>query len=1440
MSGSIDLRKKVSEPFVVRCVEHLRKIFFLKDCSESVLQMLASSLETRFQAPQDVLSREGEDCDHIILFGHGEATARVGGKEVKTVTDGAVLGPPLALLQKLPWEQTITTTAFSDIMVLSKTVFHQIVSVHNKDRAMIMRAAKDYDKRMRTKLATKALQQSKTKSLVDDGEDVDGDNAESPNSKGKAFAHRRNDAVRRLAETQMDGGIGEVVRPEDDNGVDLNLWVHAFLEEEGEALQRGMAAWLDQIEFFSQLDAFSLERLLKVLEKRSYKKGTHLLTEGEHADAMHVIYCGNVQILAGGKIVSKLGPKSILGERSVCVLGEQVIPCGATVTALSQVVVTLSMPRPQLLDLFIKDKHLYEHFRKMFDVERIKRGVASFRNIKLLEDADPNFTHLLESKVSQQLLQQGDILFTQGQPSSEAYLLCRGAVNIIKDGEITASLEVTDMKDAIIFGEFNVLGLWQAPKATVQAIMDCLFQVITPETLQEVFEEFPDESFVFRRLVEVRIEKENASYKVEEEKEGEAARKAADEEAKRIAEEEEERRLEEARKKAEEDANATKVLKKAVAFAVEEEDEKSSKDDESCEDESVSSSSGFQRGTSSESEASSTEPSAPRTEESVPVSEEASSQGSDEPEPDAPAGFLPIENQEADDDEAWAALEMPNSSMRQAINNDRIVLPRDLSEIQEFKDIDRSVLKQLQAYMKPRIYMPGQVLLRQGADMSHAFVLERGTCSVEVFGADLEPMEGPCVVGGMTSLFTKKVFTTVMADETCFVGAIPKHLFAAVLDSNPEARRQTLIGSDQNFKKLCDDFGETLLGVKGLIRQLALMPFLSGASEIFLAELAEVVEPRLLLPGQEVMQKDEKNEPQLIILFDGHFHFLQGGFVVGTMSPKMVAGVLEVFGLKTDKVDTQMKSDEICKVGTIRKKKLFEVLERFPEMRERFEALVHLELEEGINFTVLKQPMFEGMPSQFLKKVSMLLDRKLELPGATIVREGQPGDFMVIMNLGKAEIQMRGLSVGMLWPGKAFGGAQMTGSKKEYHASLVTKSTCHTLILSRRCLSLIIPRGPERPWLTALKSRSEISYMSEVKYFRKRHLQQRLLNKTGLANSGGLTAIHDAMFMHRLLSCWRDIVLNGGVSELDNLQEGENEADDSGSDEDDDDDDFDAAEDLPEGFLHERRNILQKKNIASEFKVEEQPPVRKRMTLKDTTRTAGSMTSNDSKSGGAPKTITSLVDADKAVKEQAPKAEAKTMREVAVASGRRLCFSRQLRRTMLTCGEEGQVYSARTHASGVVAPSTIAVPCRPRSAQTRPRPGGLQKAEVPVQKTVTQAAQSQTGVLIQLAQKVQETKTKHIYRKECREEAMQLERQLQEMQEQKAQKGKPHLRGLRFAEDDDKVEAPTLDQKAIPRPRQPGRLDGWQTIKPAPWLQVVREEIPRHVGSIKVAHHKFL
>ena len=116
----------------------------------------------------------------------------------------------------------------------------------------------------------------------------------------------------------------------------------------------------DGIEFFSSFDVFTLELLLSIVRKNTYKTHQDILTQGQRAEALHVIYAGQVDVLIDGLAVSRLGSQSILGERSICALGEEISPCAATIRPVTSVVITYSWPRTSLLELFMRDDRIYE------------------------------------------------------------------------------------------------------------------------------------------------------------------------------------------------------------------------------------------------------------------------------------------------------------------------------------------------------------------------------------------------------------------------------------------------------------------------------------------------------------------------------------------------------------------------------------------------------------------------------------------------------------------------------------------------------------------------------------------------------------------------------------------------------------------------------------------------------------------------------------------------------------------------------------------------------------------------------------------------------------------------------------------------------------------------------------------------------------------------
>ena len=237
--------------------------------------------------------------------------------------------------------------------------------------------------------------------------------------------------------------------------------------EELEVKQNAIAAWLDGVEFFSSFDVFSLERLILMVRKNTYKPPQEILSQGALADALHAIYAGEVNILIDGTLVTTLGPRNILGERSIFSLGEELTMCRSTVIPASSVVITYSWSRSSLLELFIKDDRIYGQFKKLLNIEE-----HTFREIRMFKDASVDFKDMLEANSKQCLFNPGEILFEEKKPNGEAYLLCEGEVAIVKDGDLQVQLQVSDVSEAILFGEFNVLGLWLCPKATVTWMID--------------------------------------------------------------------------------------------------------------------------------------------------------------------------------------------------------------------------------------------------------------------------------------------------------------------------------------------------------------------------------------------------------------------------------------------------------------------------------------------------------------------------------------------------------------------------------------------------------------------------------------------------------------------------------------------------------------------------------------------------------------------------------------------------------------------------------------------------------------------------------------------------------------------------------------------------------------------------------------------------------
>lgn len=125
--------------------------------------------------------------------------------------------------------------------------------------------------------------------------------------------------------------------------------------------------FLKDIPFFQHLSEKDFHVLLNFVERKMFKQGDEIITQGDEGDGLYVVFFGDVDVLVSGTKVATLGPKNFFGE--IALITNE--PRTATVVAVSKDVSTLFLSRFSFES--IKDK-IDPEIRK----EVLKRIQANF------------------------------------------------------------------------------------------------------------------------------------------------------------------------------------------------------------------------------------------------------------------------------------------------------------------------------------------------------------------------------------------------------------------------------------------------------------------------------------------------------------------------------------------------------------------------------------------------------------------------------------------------------------------------------------------------------------------------------------------------------------------------------------------------------------------------------------------------------------------------------------------------------------------------------------------------------------------------------------------------------------------------------------------------------------------------------------------------------
>ena len=106
-------------------------------------------------------------------------------------------------------------------------------------------------------------------------------------------------------------------------------------------------------------------------------------------------------------------------------------------------------------------------------------------------------------------------------------------------------------------------------------------------------------------------------------------------------------------------------------------------------------------------------------------------------------------------------------------------------------------------------------------------------------------------------------------------------------------------------------------------------------------------------------------------------------------------------------------------------------------------------------------PLVAGMPPRFLKRLADKMDEQRFMEGATIVREGEPGDTFYVLIEGEAKVKdANGRLLSRLIPGDFFGEISlMDGGPRT--ATVVAETNLTALALSRKDFSALLRSEPK-------------------------------------------------------------------------------------------------------------------------------------------------------------------------------------------------------------------------------------------------------------------------------------------------------------------------------------------------------------------------------------------
>lgn len=417
-------------------------------------------------------------------------------------------------------------------------------------------------------------------------------------------------------------------------------------------------------------------------------------------------------------------------------------------------------------------------------------------------------------------------------------------------------------------------------------------------------------------------------------------------------------------------------------------------------------------------------------------------------------------------------------------------MPKGFSVVQDFVEAGCSqpFLDFLTAHLEARLYPQGKVIsdFQRNAGKRCLHMLIRGRVTAHKDLNHTQTLEVGEVFGRMAALSLSarpEGSNFAVAAEHCCTQVLHQNVVVRALELFPDQRSKILMLDNPGRSK----------DAKGadFVTLLRSSPFFRNVNPAFVEDLSLIAIDRIFMPGDMVVHEGDIGDSMFILVSGAADVFLNDKEAsaeankpvakshmpvgrrgtlrsslrirtrIGHLAPGAICGELAMLGVSQTRT-ASIQASAMCVFWEVSQERAMSILDRYPEERDLFATVIVQNLDMTVPGRLLQLPLFKGFDRKFRVLLSLYCERFAFFPDHQVVREGEAGDRLWILNIGPAMLQKKGFTVKVLTPGTHFGCDNMLGINKVYIGSLVAVTMCHMLGISRSSYLLALEQYPAK------------------------------------------------------------------------------------------------------------------------------------------------------------------------------------------------------------------------------------------------------------------------------------------------------------------------------------------------------------------------------------------